>query len=384
MTAAVAARVLPDWRPLPLGRAPGVLLVPGEGVGPEVIRAAADVLAAVDDALGLGVEVSWLHEAGVPGPYGLTVDGRTRDAIADALDSGVPVLTGAAGGRFVYELRAQLGLFCKLVPLRPHAELADSGVLRPGHASAVDILIVRDNDGGIYQGDFGWSDDGRTAFQDARYGIDQVDRLMDVAVRAAAARSGRLTVVGKPGGLPTITELWVQRAEVAARAPQGGGVHVEVLEVDNACYQIVADPHRFDVLVTPNLIGDVVADTAALLLGSRGMSLSANYRADGGAVYQTGHGAARDLAGRDVANPLGQVASLAMLLRESLGLDRAADLVDAAVGEVLASGVRTADIASPGARIVGTRAMGEAVAARVVEIAARTGEVVEVAVGRSA
>jgi 3-isopropylmalate dehydrogenase len=358
-----------------------VLLAPGEGIGPEVVAATADVLSAVNAALDLGVEVTWLADLGVRGPRGLTVDDRTREAIGSALDAGVPVLTGPAGGRFVYELRAQLGLFCKLVPLRPRPELGDAGVLRSGHAAAVDILVVRDNDGGIYQGAFGWAPDGRSAYQEARYDVDQVDRVMDVAIRAAAARSGRLTVVCKPGGLPTITDLWMQRAEEAARRPEGAGVVVDSLEVDNACYQIVADPRRFDVLVTPNLIGDVVADTAALLLGSRGMSLSANYRADGAAVYQTGHGAARDLAGRDVANPLGQIASLSMLLRESLALGHAADAIDAAVGAVLASGVRTADIASPGATIVGTRAMGEAVAERVAEVAAGAGDRLGAAAG---
>jgi 3-isopropylmalate dehydrogenase len=223
--------------------------------------------------------------------------------------------------------------------------------------------VVRDNDGGIYQGSFGGSPDGRAAYQEARYDVDQVDRIMAVAVRAAAARSGRLTVVGKPGGLPTITELWTRRAEAAVAAlADGSSVQLDVIEVDNACYQVVADPRRFDVMVAPNMMGDVVADTAALLLGSRGMSLSANYRADGGAVYQTGHGAARDLAGLDVANPLGQISSLMMLLRESLALPQAAAAIDIAVRDVLASGVRTADIAGPDSRVVGTRALGRAVA----------------------
>lgn len=372
MMAPLARLVLPGWRPPSPGGPPRLALVAGEGIGPEVMAAASDVLAAVDEALDLGIESTWLPGIGTPGPYGLTVDPSTRDVIAAALDAGVPVLTGPAGGRFVYELRAQLDLFCKLVPLRPRPELADAAIVRSRHTAGADVLVVRDNAGGIYQGGFGWSDDGRTAFQEARYDVDQVDRIIAVALRAAAARSGRLAVVGKPGGLPTITELWLRRAEaLAATLTDAADVEVEAIEVDNACYQLVADPSRFDVVAAPNMLGDIVADTGALLLGSRGLSLSANYRADGGAVYQTGHGAARDLAGRDVANPLGQVASLAMLLRESLDLPHAADAVEEAVRSVLADGLRTADIAGPGSTVLGTRDMGWAVADRITALSLR-------------
>jgi 3-isopropylmalate dehydrogenase len=184
-------------------------------------------------------------------------------------------------------------------------------------------------------------------------------------MRAAAARAGRLTVVSKLGGIPTIGALWRDRADAA----DAGGVEVEHLEVDNVCYQVIADPGRFDVLVTPNMLGDIVADTAAIVLGSRGMALSANFGDRDWGVYQTGHGSAHDLAGTDTANPVGQIHSLAMLLRESFGWDDAADTVERAVREVLGGGVRTADIAGPDSVVVSTAAMGDAIAARVRSLA---------------
>jgi 3-isopropylmalate dehydrogenase len=226
----------------------------------------------------------------------------------------------------------------------------------------VDVLVVRDNAGGLYQGTFGRRDDGRVAFQEAVYHADQVDRLLAVATRAAAARRGRLAVVTKPGGIPEVSALWSERAELAAQRTE---VTIENVEVDNACFQLVADPRRFDVVAAPNLLGDVVADTAALILGSRGMSISANFGDHGRAVYQTGHGAAYDLAGADRANPVAQIQSLAMLLRESLDLSEAARAIEDAIGAVLAAGLRTPDIAGPSSTVVGTRALADAIATQV-------------------
>ena len=283
--------------------------------------------------------------------------------MADAFAVGAPVLTGPAGGRFVYELRAHFDLWCKWVPVRPMAEIADASILRPERAVDADVLVVRDNSGGIYQGRFGRRGD--VAFQEATYSMGQVDRVLSVAARAAAKRRGRLSVVTKPGGVPAISALWAERANEVV----GPAVAVEVIEVDNACFQLVADPHRFDVVATPNLLGDVVADTAALVLGSRGMAVSANFGDGGRAVYQTGHGAAHDLAGKDVANPVAQIQSLELLLAESFGLRDVARSVHAAVRSVLADGVRTADIAGPSSTIVGTRDLGRRIAERVVSTA---------------
>ena len=154
---------------------------------------------------------------------------------------------------------------------------------------------------------------------------------------------------------------------------KGSSVEMEEVEVDNACFQLVADPRRFDVVAAPNMLGDVVSDSAALILGSRGMALSANFGDEGRAVYQTGHGAAYDLAGTDRANPVAQIQSLAMLLRESFGLLDAAHAVEAAVVAALVAGARTADIASPGGAVVGTRALADRIAAEVSSSAVASG-----------
>lgn len=343
-----------------------IAVVDGEGIGPEVVGAARLVLEALDSAWDLGITVESAGSLGADGPDGFGLDDAAVAFYDDVLGRGVPVLTGPAGGRFVYELRARYDLFVKLVPVRPVAAIADASIVRPERIAGVDVLIVRDNVGGMYQGAFGRREGGSVAYQEATYTHDQVDRLLTVAVAAARSRHGRLAVVTKPGGIPAISALWREVAETHA----ADGVAVEVIEVDNACFQLVADPHRFDVVAAPNLLGDVVADTAALVLGSRGMSFSANFRSDGAAVYQTGHGAAHDLAGRDVANPVAQLRSLAWLLRQSLDLAQAASALDDAVDATLASGIRTRDVAASGSTVVGTRGFAEAVAERVASVPA--------------
>jgi 3-isopropylmalate dehydrogenase len=334
-------------------------VVEGEGIGPEVVAAAMTVLAAAAKRAGITLDVVAAGPIGSVGPDGFHVDDTAACFYDEVLADGRPVLTGPAGGRFVYELRARYDLFAKLVPVRPMAEIADASIVRPDRIRGVDVLIVRDNVGGLYQGAFGRRDDGRTAFQEACYRADQVERLLGVALAAARHRDGRLAVVTKPGGIPAISALWRECAEGLG----ADDVTIEVIEVDNACYQLVADPHRFDVVATPNMLGDVVSDTAALVLGSRGMAYSANFREDGRAVYQTGHGAAHDLAGLDRANPVAQIRSLAWLARESLGLTALADAIDDAVTCTLAHGIRTPDISGPESTVVGTRAMADAIVA---------------------
>ena len=364
----VASACVPGWSDRPTRTAPYTVgVLPGEGIGPDVVTAALTVLDAVGDAFGLTFDVQTSEELAPAGPHGRTLDPRTAEFFDGLFAAGAPAFCGAVSGRFVYELRAHFELYCKLVPVRPLPVLADASIVRPERISGVDVLIVRDNMGGLYQGRFGRRDGGRVAYQEAVYDIDQIDRLLDVALRAATARRGQLAVVTKSGGIPEVSALWRERAYAAAK---GSDVVLEELEVDNACFQLVADPRRFDVVAAPNMLGDVVADTAALILGSRGMSLSANFGHDGRAVYQTGHGAAYDLAGTDRANPVAQIQSLAMLLRESLGLPDAARAVEGAVVASLATGVRTVDIAGPESTIVGTRGLAECIAANVANAAA--------------
>ncbi len=184
-------------------------------------------------------------------------------------------------------------------------------------------------------------------------------RIVGLAVSAAEQRRQKLCVVHKPGGTPAISELWV---DVARACAEGSGVELRFLEVDTAAYLLLAEASTFDVVVTPNMFGDVLADAAAVLLGSRGMSYSWNVNEAGYAVYQTGHGAAYDLAGSGVANPLGQIQTLAALLRESFGLTDVARAILSACDDVLAAGRRTADIPCPGGTAVSTQELAMAVA----------------------
>ncbi len=348
-------------------------VLPGEGVGPEVVDAALTVLDAVTGPSGRRFEI---HRAGEIGPRGRERSWLTEEGVEfcrSIFAAGGALLCGAMGGRSVYDLRARFDLYCKLVPLRPSPALADVAIVRPERLTHVDVLIVRENLGGLYAGEFGRREGGRVAYQHFSYRADQVERIIQVAARLAAMRRGQLSVIGKSGGVPEVSALWREMAEAVA---SDHGVVLEVLEVDNASYQLVADPRRFDVVVAPNFLGDILADAATVLLGSRGMSYSANFGPDGRAVYQTGHGAAHDLSGSDRANPVAQILSLAMMLRESFGLAREGLHIETAVERVLASGLRSPDIAGVGSRIAGTRKLAECIA---LEAASLAGEAREIA-----
>lgn len=351
------APILPGWDAQASAHGPLLIgLLPGDGIGPEVVGAARRVLAEIERHEAYRFEIC---EAPV-GESGLSpaMTGFFAEIFAD----GGAVLCGAKGGRFVYELRAHFDLYCKFVPIRPQPALRGIGVLRPEATDQVDVLIIRENTAGLYLGEYGFDirNGQRRAFHGFEYSESQVARIIQVAVGAAQRRRGHLCVVTKPGGVPSISALWAEQAGLGAN---GSGVELRFLEVDTAAYQLLADASAFDVVVAPNMFGDVLADGATLLLGSRGMSCSANLGDGGRGVYQTGHGAAYDLAGTDRANPLGQIHALALLLRESFGLESLALQLQAAIEDALAAGWRTPDIAVPGSRIVGTQQLAEHVAA---------------------
>ena len=223
------------------------------------------------------------------------------------------------------------------------------------------MLIVREGCAGVYQGS--WSEDGspgrRRASQSFSYAEPQVRRILEAGARLASRRRGEISVVIKAEGTPSISNLW---RELAADVAAAAGVAHSCVDVDLAAYRLLQEPQSLDVVVAPNLFGDVLSDAGAVLLGSRGLSYGASFASGGAAVYQTNHGAAIDLAGEDSANPGGQILSLAMLLRESFGRDREASLLEEALSAVWRHGWRTADVAEPGSRIVGTQAIGELVA----------------------
>ena len=336
--------------------------MPGEGVGPEVVGAALAVLEAAAKSTGVSVEIQLGGDTSSR-KLGAEIAGLCESVFA----AGGAILCGPVGGRFVYELRETFDLYAKLVPIRPSPALEDASIVRPERARSADFLIVRENVGGVYFGEYGRREGGRLAYQHFSYHAAQVRRILTVATRLARRRSGRLTVIVKNGGIPEVSALWREQAQALVGEPP---IQLEVLDVDNASFQLVAQPERFDVVAAPNLLGDVLADSASVLLGSRGMSFSANFGPGRRVVYQTGHGAAHDLAGADRANPVAQILSMAAMLRESFELNELAVCIESAVERVLAAGFRTRDIAGPASRVVGTREL----AARIAEEAATRAE----------
>ncbi len=346
-------------------------VLPGEGIGPEVIGAALGLLPAIERASGARFELRVGSEIGRDAER-LTgrplSDGVVKFCESVFADNGA-ILAGPGGGRFVYELRRRFDLFCKISPVFVSEVLAGAGRLKTAAARGTDILVVRENAGGIYFGEARESaraDEGRVCEHTFRYSEREVRRIVEVGAALATLRQKMLTVVVKDGGLPALTALWRETAEdVAARA----GLRAAFVNIDLVAYQLVQYPSTFDVIVADNLFGDVLADVAAVLLGSRGLSYSGNFSANGAAVYQTNHGGATDIAGEDRANPIGQIQSLAMMLRESFGLWQEASWIEQGVQEVLRLGLRTFDMAEEGNTLVGTREMGNRIATAVERIA---------------
>jgi 3-isopropylmalate dehydrogenase len=361
----------PRWPMSPVPHKIAIGVLPGEGIGPEVVGCAPTVLESVAEATGLRVE------ARTGGPIGRSAEQASGRALPDDVvqfcqdifSQRGAILSGPGGGRYVYDLRKRFDLFFKISPLRMVNGLPDAARLKPEALSGVDLLITRENTGGVYQGS--WDDQTslwgeRLAQHRLAYSEPQVRRFLEAAARLARSRRGQLTVVWKEAGLPSISRLW---RDCAADAATGIGVRFSMVDIDLMTYQLIQDAAAFDVIAAPNLCGDVLADLGAVLLGSRGLSYSGNYAEDGHAVYQTNHGAAYDLAGSDRANPAGQILSLAMMLRESFGLWRAADAVEEAMRSVWREGWRTRDVAGAGDQVIGTREMGSRVAERAGQIA---------------
>jgi 3-isopropylmalate dehydrogenase len=354
-------RALPDWpAPGPARAAvpPLVGILPGEGIGPEITEAAVAVLRRA--ASQAGIELDFAVHQGPTGAAAEAAAGRALTAEVAAFcqavfEAGGAVLSGPCGGRFVYDLRARFDLYCKLVPIHPRAALREAGVIRSAARDGVDLLIVRENTGGCYFGR--WARRTRPdGSQEARHVVGyrdrEIARVVAVAIGLARGRRSRLALAVKPSAMPALSQLW---AEVFRRMTAESGVDAVVLEADNAGYQLVAAAREFDVVVAPNHWGDMLGDMAALLLGSRGLSYSANLGPAGRAVYQTAHGAAWDLAGKGTANPLGMLAAATMMLRESFAQPAVAQAIEAAIDRTLEAGLRTSDVAEPGARVVSTR-----------------------------
>jgi len=243
-------------------------------------------------------------------------------------------------------------------------QLAGASSLKPELVAGLDILIVRELTGGIYFGEprgIRTLENGeREGFNTYVYRESEIERISRLAFELAGKRGGRVTSVDKANVLE-VTQLW--REVVTRVAEDFPAIALEHIYVDNAAMQLVRAPKQFDVLVTGNIFGDILSDTAAMLTGSIGMLPSASLNADSKGLYEPVHGSAPDIAGQNIANPLATILSVAMLLRYSLAALKAADAIEQAVASVLDQGLRTGDVAAPGDRVVGTREMGDAVVA---------------------
>ncbi len=351
-----------------------ILVLAGDGVGPEITREAHKLLKALSDAGDLPLEI----EVGAFGGAAIDQDGVPLPAASLALAREADaVLLGAVGGpkweaierarrpeRGLLALRAELGVFANLRPAVLYPGLEAASTLRPEVVRGLDIMIVRELTGGIYFGEprgIAENAEGeREGHNTLVYSEREIERICRVAFEIAAKRHGRVCSVDKANVLEA-TELWRTVAtEVGADYPESRLSH---MYVDNAAMQLARAPGQFDVMVTSNLFGDILSDLAAMLTGSIGMLPSASLDADGKGVYEAVHGSAPDIAGKGIANPLATLLSVAMMLRYSLNASGLAEQVEAAVSTVLKQGLRTADIMSSGCREVGTAEMGDAVIA---------------------
>ena len=347
-----------------------IALFAGDGIGPEIVAAARQVLDAVDRAARLDLECS----EGLVGGAALDVcdDPLPAASLRLAMDADAIILGAVGGPRWdacppaqrpeqgLLRLRKTLDLYANLRPARVFPQLLDASPLRPELVRGVDILVVRELTGDIYFGQprgVERIDGQRRGYNTMLYDEEEIRRIAHVAFRAAQGRRGRLCSVDKANVLET-TRLWREVVnEVAREYPD---VQLSHMYVDNAAMQLIRAPAQFDVLLTGNMFGDILSDEASQLTGSIGMLPSASL-GEGRGMYEPIHGSAPDIAGQDKANPLATILSIAMLLRHSLDAEPWARRVESAVQRVLDRGLRTADIAAPGTAVIGTAAMGAAV-----------------------
>jgi 3-isopropylmalate dehydrogenase len=353
-----------------------IAVLPGDGIGTEIVAEAVKVLKALDlkfemETAAVGGAAYEAH--GHPLPEATLKLAKEADA----------VLFGAVGDwkydkleralrpeQAILGLRKNLGLFANFRPAICYAQLVGASSLKPELIAGLDILIIRELTGDIYFGQprgrrsapDGHFPGAEEAFDTMRYSRPEIERIAHVAFQAARKRSKKVTSVDKANVLETF-QLWKDVVtEVGQQYPD---VKLDHMYVDNAAMQLVKAPKAFDVVVTGNMFGDILSDEAAMLTGSIGMLPSASLNASNQGLYEPSHGSAPDIAGKGIANPLATILSAAMMLRFSLNQPQAADRIESAVKDVLAAGLRTADIYSDGTTKVGTRQMGDAVVAAI-------------------
>jgi 3-isopropylmalate dehydrogenase len=350
-----------------------IAVLPGDGIGPEVMREGIEVLQQVAKIYNFGVEL----EEGIVGGASIDAHGKPlTDAVLNLAKQSDAVMLGAMGGpkwdgldysirpeRALLGLRQELGLFANLRPVKLFSALASASTLKREVVEGTDLLVVRELTGGIYFG----QPKGVTQLPDGTergvntevYTTPEIERIAHVAFQAALKRRKKVTSVDKANVLE-VTELWRKVVTRIHKDEGYAGVTLEHILVDNCAMQLIRNPKQFDVLVTTNMFGDILSDEAAMLTGSIGMLPSASLGGKVG-MYEPVHGTAPDIMGQDKANPLATILSVAMMLRHSFDQGAAADRIEQAVETVLNDGHRTADIQEPGGKLVGCRQMGRLV-----------------------
>ncbi len=351
-----------------------ITLLPGDGIGPEIMAVAVDVLNLVGQQHDLAFEFTEallggaaIDATGSPLPEETLSTCRASDAVLlaaiggykwDNLPRSQRPETGLLG------LRAGLELFANLRPATILPQLVDASSLKRDVVEGVDLMVVRELTGGIYFGEpkgvFATESGEQRGVNTMAYKVSEIDRIGRVAFETAQKRGKKLCSVDKANVLE-VSQLW--RDRITALAPEYPDVELSHLYVDNAAMQLVRAPKQFDTIVTGNLFGDILSDIAAMLTGSIGMLPSASLGSNGPGLFEPVHGSAPDIAGQDKANPLAQVLSTAMMLRYGLNQPAAATQIEQAVMQVLDAGYRTGDLMSEGMQSVGCKAMGEALLA---------------------
>lgn len=351
-----------------------ILILPGDGIGPEIVTEAVKVLATLRDDHGLDIT---MDEALVGGAAIDATGHPLPDATLDIAKESDAILLGAVGGhkwesldisvrpeKGLLGLRSELNLFANLRPAILYPQLAGASTLKPEVVSGLDIMIVRELTGGIYFGQprgIRTLDNGeREGFNTLVYRESEVERICRVAFDIAMKRNRKLCSVDKANVLEC-TEMW--REVATATGEDYPEVNLSHMYVDNAAMQLVRMPKQFDVMVTTNMFGDILSDAAAMLTGSIGMLPSASLDENSKGMYEPIHGSAPDIAGQNRANPLATILSVAMMLRYTLDEPAMAERIEAAVNGVLDKGLRTVDIMSEGMTEVTTEEMGNAVVA---------------------
>jgi len=349
-----------------------IAVLPGDGIGPEIVAEAIKVLEVLNTEANLGLE----FEYGLIGGAAYDVHGSPfPQQTLDLAKQSDAILLGAVGGykwesldisvrpeKGLLGIRSELELFANLRPAILYPQLAGASSLKPEIVSGLDIMIVRELTGGIYFGQprgIRVLENGeRQGFNTLIYKESEISRIAHTAFQTAQKRQGRLCSVDKANVLEC-TELW--REVVTEVGKQYPDVALSHMYVDNAAMQLVRAPKQFDVIVTTNMFGDILSDCAAMLTGSIGMLPSASLNAEGKGMYEPIHGSAPDIAGKGIANPLATILSAAMMLRYTFNEGAAADRIEQAVNDALDANVRTADIYSDGMQKVSTAQMGDAV-----------------------